>query len=251
MGVWSTSLTCVNTSTSFAASVAEPPPKRRIRWAKSYRVINARFPPIDLFERISDPEDWESLIELETLTNPRVRQEAGEISLVPPEERVSGAGASWVMAPFTHIGWSSRFSDGSWGVYYCAQSLATAVHEKAHHVGLFFARTREPLGTTMELRALVAAIDARFHDIRDGFREAHDPIHYRTAQALARELREAGSNGIVYTSVRHKGGSCLAALRPKAVNPPISGPHLRFHFDGERIDRWFPFADRAWHAIEF
>jgi hypothetical protein len=229
--------------------VAERPPKRRIRWARSYRVINARFPPIDLFERIADPDDWESLIELETLTNPRVRQEAGEISLVPPEERVSGVGTSWVMTPFTHIGWPSRFSDGGWGVYYCAQSLATAVHEKAHHVGFFFARTGEPLGTTMELRALVAAIDARFHDIRRGFRKAHDPNDYLVAQGLARELRETGSNGIVYKSVRHEGGSCLAALRPKAVSPPISGPNLRFHFDGERVNRWFHFGDKAWHAI--
>jgi hypothetical protein len=54
---------------------------------------------------------------------------------------------------------------------------------------------------------------ARFHDIRDGFHEAHYPNDYRVAQVLARELREAGSNGIVYRSVRHKGGSCLAALR--------------------------------------
>ena len=245
----STSLKCVSTSTSFAVKVAERPSKRRIRWAKSYRVINARFPPIDLFERIAEPDDWESLIEVESLTNPRVRQEAGEISLVPPDERVSGVGASWVMAPFTHIGWPSRFSDGSWGVYYCARSLVTAAHEKAHHVGLFFAQTREPLGTTMELRALVAAIDARFDDIRDGFHKAHDPNDYRLAQALARELREAGSNGIVYRSVRQVGGSCLAALRPKAVNPPISGPTLRFHFDGERVDRWFHFGDKAWQAI--
>ena len=230
--------------------MAEHPPKRRIRWAKSYRVINARFPPIDVFERVADPDDWESLLELETLTNPRVRQEAGEISLVPPNDRVSGPGASWVMAPFTHIGWPSRFSDGSWGVYYCAQSLVTAVREKAHHVGLFFARTEEPLGTTMELRALVAAIDARFHDIRGGFRGVHDPNDYRAAQALARELRDAGSNGIVYRSLRHEGGVCLAALRPKAVSLPISGPNLRFHFDGERVDRWFHFGDRVWEAIE-
>jgi hypothetical protein len=229
--------------------VEKPPPKRRIRWAKSYRVVNARFPPIDLFERIADPEDWESLLELEMLANPRVRQEAGEISLVPPDDRVSGAGASWVMAPFTHIGWPSRFSDGTYGVYYCARSLVTAVCEKAHHVGLFFARTEEPLGTTMELRALVAAIDARFHDIRGGFDGAHDPNEYREAQALARELREAGSNGIVYRSVRQEDGVCLAALRPKAVGLPISGPNLRFHFDGERIDRWFHFGEKAWQAI--
>lgn len=230
--------------------MAKSPPKRRVRWARSYRVVNARFPPINVFERIADPGDWESLIELETLTNPRVRQEVGEISLVPTEERVSGPGASWVMAPFTHIGWPSRFSNGTWGVYYCARSLVTAVHEKAHHVGLFYAGTHEPLGTTMELRALVAKVDARFHDVRGAFPRVHDPDEYGAAQALARRLREAGSSGVVYDSVRHEGDACLAAFRPKAVNPPISGPNLRFHFDGERIDRWFHFGDRAWHVLQ-
>jgi hypothetical protein len=125
----------------------------------------------------------------------------------------------------------------------------TAVHEKAHHIGLFFARTEEALGTTMELRALVAGIDASFHDIRRGFAGAHDPNDYRVSQALARELREEGSNGIVYRSVRHEVGVCLAAFRPKAVNAPISGPNLRFHFDGERVDRWFNFGNKAWQAI--
>mgnify|MGYP001820608510 CR=1 FL=1 len=229
--------------------MTEHPPRRRVRWTKSYRVINARFPPIDVFERVADTEDWDSLIELESLTNPRVRQDVGEIALVPPHERVSGTGASWIMAPFTHVGWPSRFSDGSWGVYYCARSLLTAVCEKAYHVGLFLARTEEPLGTTMELRALVAAIDARYHDIRGGFVAAHDADDYSAGQALARELRQASSNGIVYRSVRHEGGSCLAALRPKAVGLPISGPNLRFHFDGKRIDRWFQFGDGAWNAI--
>ena len=126
----------------------------------------------------------------------------------------------------------------------------TAVHEKAHHVGLFFARTGEPLGTTMELRALVAAIDARFDDIRGGFRKAHDPNDYQVAQGLGRELRARGSNGIVYRSVRREGGSCLAAFRPKAVSTPISGPNLRFHFDGEHVDRWFHFGEKDWQEIE-
>ena len=101
----------------------------------------------------------------------------------------------------------------------------------------------------MELRALVAAIDARFQDIRGGFPGAHDRNDYRVAQALARELRDAGSNGIVYRSTRHEGGVCLSALRPKAVSLPISGSNLRFHFDGERVDRWFHFGDKVWQAI--
>ncbi|MEM7436974.1 MAG: RES family NAD+ phosphorylase, partial [Myxococcota bacterium] len=139
--------------------------------------------------------------------------------------------------------------DGSWGVYYCARALRTAVREKAHHVGLFFASTAEPLGTSMELRAIVAAIDARFHDARRGFERVHDPEDYSAGQSLARALRSAGSNGIAYRSVRDEGGDCLAAFRPKALQRPISGPHLRFHFDGVRIDRWFHFGDKAWHEL--
>ncbi len=53
------------------------------------------------------------------LVNPRLRNEAGAIHLVPPEERVTGPGATWVMAPFTHFNPNgSRFSDGTYGVYY-------------------------------------------------------------------------------------------------------------------------------------
>ena len=56
----------------------------RITWTPSWRIIPSRFPPIDLFERIADPADWEALIQLESLTNPRLRDEVGEITLVSP-----------------------------------------------------------------------------------------------------------------------------------------------------------------------
>ena len=101
------------------------PPLRRVRWSRTYRIIPSRYPPVQLFERIGDSEDWEALAEVESLTNDRIRQEIGEISLVPQGERVSGAGASWVMAPFTHLGHPTRFSDGTHGVYYCARHANT------------------------------------------------------------------------------------------------------------------------------
>ncbi len=82
-----------------------------VEWQPCYRIIPSRFPPIDLFERIAPPEDWEALIALESLTNDRIRQEVGDISLVPVDERVSGPGASVVMAAFTHLNPSgSRFA---------------------------------------------------------------------------------------------------------------------------------------------
>src|SRR5579872_4684057 len=65
-----------------------------IAWRPCWRIVPSRFPPIDLFERIAEPGDWDALIALESLTNDRIRDEIGNIALVPPDERISGPGAS-------------------------------------------------------------------------------------------------------------------------------------------------------------
>lgn len=67
-----------------------------------YRIILSRYPQIHLFERVSNPQDWDVLYAVESLTNPRLRDEVGDIRLVPPEDRVYGDGTSWIMAAFTH-----------------------------------------------------------------------------------------------------------------------------------------------------
>lgn len=222
----------------------------RLRWAQAFRVINSRYPPVDVFERVADPKDFEALLWLEQLTNPRVRESIGEIALVAPEERVAGPGASWVMAAFTHIGRSSRFSDGSFGVYYAARYLETAIAETAYHFGRFLRATAEPRGTEIQLRVLISSrIDAVFHDARRGHPALHDPENYAAPQALGKALRSEGSNGVVYASVRHAEKPCLAVFRPKAIPKPRQGPHLGYHFDGERVDRWIRIGDEAWTAL--
>ena len=75
------------------AAAAKLPPRRRVAWAKTYRVVPSRYPPIDLFERVGDPADWETLAAIESLTNDRLRDQVGTISMVPPAERISGPGA--------------------------------------------------------------------------------------------------------------------------------------------------------------
>lgn len=221
----------------------------RVRWRKAYRAINSRYPPIDLFERIADPADWETLYALEQMTNPRVREEWGEISIVPVPERISGPGASWIMAAFTHRS-ASRFTDGSFGVYYAARALETAVRETAFHFGRFLANTHEPKGTILQMRTLISSsLDCQYHDLRQGFDALHDPASYVASQRFAAELRAREANGIVYRSVRHRGGECLAVFRPKAIPIPSQGPHLHYHFDGTRIDRWFQIGESAWTPL--
>ena len=172
-------------------------PTRRVRWKAAYRLVPSRYPPIDIFERVADRTDWEHLYALEALTNPRLRQEAGEISLVPPERRVTGPGASIVMAPFTHASphRPSRFSAGSYGLYYAAAKFETALAEVSFHMGRFYAATGdEPHDEAY--RTYVGAIDAVLHDIRRGdyarFLDP-DPANYGPAQELGRQLRERGA----------------------------------------------------------
>lgn len=60
-----------------------------VAWKPCWRIIPSQFPPIALFERVTEPDDLEAIFELESLTNPRLRDEVGEISLVPLEEPIA------------------------------------------------------------------------------------------------------------------------------------------------------------------
>ena len=82
-------------------------------WDRSYRIIRTVYPPVDLFEDVADPADGELLVSAEAKLNPRVRDQVGDLALVPAHRRLSGPTASLAMAAFTHASTSrpSRFSD--------------------------------------------------------------------------------------------------------------------------------------------
>jgi hypothetical protein len=211
-----------------------------VRWQPCFRVISSRFPPIHLFERVSSPEDWEALYWLESLTNPRLRDEVGEIELVPREDRVFGPGTSVVMAAFTHLNPDgSRFADNTFGAFYAAASLDTSIAETRYHREVFLRATREP-PIELDMRTYLCDVNATFHDIRgqrDLMSDIYDPDSYVASQKLARSLKRAGSNGVVYDSVRHASGQCLAVYRPRLVQNCRQGTHLRYVWDGTRISR--------------
>lgn len=214
------------------------PPVSRVRWRQTHRLVLSHFPPIDVYDDVTDPHDWEALAAAQARTNPRVADDSGEPSPLPPERRLSGAGSSWVMAAFTHISMDrpSRFCDGSYGVYYAGKSLETALREHTHHVGRFYKDAGMPAGWISEVRQLVGSIDARLVDIRGpGFAALLDPDDQAPSRAFAKRLRAEGANGIVYPSVRHGGGECIAAFFPDVVTPPVQGDHFRYYWDGETV----------------
>jgi hypothetical protein len=211
---------------------------RAVKLAPCHRIIASRLPTIHLFERVADPADWDALYRLESMTNPRLRDEIGELSLVPLGDRVSGSNASVVMAPFTHLSpFGTRFTDGGFGAYYAAESIDTSIAETRFHRENFLRATAQP-PLEIEMRAYLADVACEMHDLRGRVAElpgVYDPDSYAESQKLGRRLRDAGSNGIAFDSVRRPGGECIAVFRPRLVQNVRQGVHLRYAWDGHSI----------------
>lgn len=216
-------------------------PVTRVEWKGAVRIIRSAFPPIDLFEDIADPADWPLLISAEQKTNPRIMATIGNLDLVPVERRVGGNGASYLMAPFTHVSMDrpSRFTDGSYGVLYVGRVFETALFETIHHHARFMARTAEAPGWTSQFREIVMSVGADLHDLRSAGAAGHpalDPDSYAASHGLAITLKDVGSDGVVYPSIRHPGGECVGLFYPDCALDPVQGRHLDYHWDGERVD---------------
>jgi hypothetical protein len=211
-----------------------------VRWRPTWRLVPSRFPPVSLFDRVASAGDLEIVADIECLTNDRLREKVGDLKLVPDEDRIFGPGTTPIMAAFTHLDpEGSRFSDGSYGVYYAAKSIDTAIAETIFHRERFLRATKEsPI--EIDMRSYASNVDDRFHDIR-GQQEArpelydHDPACYAPAQSFAALIRAEGSNGIVYDSVRDPGGECIAIFRPRLLTPVVQGSHYCYVWNGESI----------------
>ncbi len=209
-----------------------------LNWKHQYRIIPSEYPPINFFERLVESDLMDALYYIESLTNDRLRNEVGDIALVPTEDRITGPGASPVMAAFTHLSSDcpSRFSDGSsYGVYYAAKTVETAIEETKYHRARFLAYTNEDAGE-IAMRVYIGEIIKPMHDIRsNGYDPLHNPDDWTQSQIFGRKMKTVNSWGIVYRSVRDSGGECIAVLRPPAVTIPRQGAHLSYVWDGEKI----------------
>jgi RES domain-containing protein len=140
------------------------------------------------------------------------------------------------MAAFCHPHpGGGRFNDASRGAWYAGFSIATAHAEAIHH------RTREleEIGgwfdTYVQMAAYLADFDGEFHDLRDRrFAAYMYPNSYRRSQQLGRKLLRENSSGIVYPSVRHRGGTCITCFRPRLVLRVRQGGFYEYRWSGSR-----------------
>jgi hypothetical protein len=212
----------------------------RLHGQVTHRLIPSRYPPVGILDQVASPEDLEAVFELEAWTNDRVSQELGMLYGLPKEEWVFGANATVVMAAFCHARPDGgRFNDSTRGAWYAAFELETAQAEIIYH------KTKElaevgVLETRVEYREYVARFWGEFHDLRPPKREFapyHDPDSYDRSQGLAVALLEAGSNGILYRSVRRTGGECIACFRPALIKEVRQSAHFELIWKGSPMPR--------------
>lgn len=223
-------------------------PLTQVRLMDTHRLIPSRYPPIGIFDAIATPDDLKAIVELEGWTNDRISVELGVTHRLPPSEWVVGRPmASAIMAAFCHPHpRGGRFNTPGLGAWYAAGSLDTAHAEIIHH------RTREleevgVLDARLQMRDYLSDLNAEFPDIRghdDAFAPLYDPDNYAASQAFAAPLRTGGSNGVIYRSVRHPGGECVACFRPRVVVNVRQAAHFEYRWSGTRTPAIVPLTMR-------
>jgi hypothetical protein len=169
-----------------------------------------------------DVTELNALFELEGATNDRLLGEAGLLPGITVRELVFGLSYSHIVnAAFTHPNPAgSRFNSAERGAWYAAFARTTSELEVAYH------RSKELQEIDWQERETFTYVDfladfrGKFHDLRKDrrFRNCLDPNSYSASQRLAMRLLDQGSAGIVYPSVRHESGTCIACFRPALVN---------------------------------
>ena len=209
-----------------------------LRRDETHRLIPSAYSGGDqtvLTRLTNDPDDLAALFELEGATNDRLLGEAGLLPGITVRELVFGLSYSHIVnAAFTHprpLG--NRFNGPERGAWYAGFSRETSAIEVAYHKKKELQEIHWQEKETFTYVDFLADFRGKFHDVRNdpSFKKCLDPESYGASQQLARDLLAAGSAGVVYNSVRHKTGTCIACFRPALVNNVRKGCSLAIAFE--------------------
>jgi hypothetical protein len=200
------------------------PPTTQVDQRNTHRLIPAQFADegASVLTRLTDDDHLlDGIFELDNATNDRLWAESGRSLGIDQRELVFGIPSYRVInAAFSHARpGGTRFSSSDRGAWYAGFELKTAQVEVGYHRRLWLLETGWEEEETSEYSDFLADFRAEFHDIREAekFAGCLSPVSYVSSQVLAGELLSAGSAGMVYPSVRRRGGTCIACFRPVLV----------------------------------
>ena len=210
-----------------------------VRQFDTHRLVPSRHLPQSdsVLVAISDDDaHLQAIFELDAATNDRLLAGRRSLPGIGVDELVSGVPhAAVINAAFCHphpLG--NRFNGPHRGAWYAAFDVETSQAEVGFHKSVQLSEVGR-FDDTATYDDYMADFSANFHDLRSagpGMRTYLDPETYVESQALAERLLETDSLGVVYPSVRHAGGTCIACFRPALVANVRRGKTYRFTWNG-------------------
>ena len=215
------------------------PPLVREAFPRTVRLVaSARLREPVLAPLVDSGDELDLLAEIEGATSGRLVAEERGLGGLSEDELVHGVPhAKFINASFAYAKPREpmRFNPANRGAWYAALAIETCIAEVGHHLTRALADAGD-LNAVVEYGELLASMSGIFVDLRD------DPQHpaldpdpdkgYAAGNALAAQARVEGHNGIIYPSVRHPGGTCIAALWPNVVQSVIQGAMVRLTWAG-------------------
>lgn len=201
-------------------------------------VTTARLRAAVLAALVDGEDELADLAEIEAATSARmIAQDRGISGLRANELVYDVPHAHFINASFAYARpqQPNRFNGPNRGAWYAALDVATCLAEVGFHLTNMLADAGD-YTATVEYAEMFSSMAGDFLDLRQA--PAHPALGaeiataYPVGNALADQARATGLNGIIYPSVRHAGGTCIAALRPAAVQSVRQGAVYRMVWRG-------------------
>ncbi len=214
------------------------PPVRLVRQNDTHRLIPSKYSTNgdSVLTRIAqDDVHLRDIFDLDNATNDRLLAENDLLPGIGIHELVFGVPYSRIVnAAYCHAHpLGSRFNAPDRGAWYAGFAIETAQAEVAFHKSVELAEVGW-FDEEVTYDDYLADFSAAFHDLRDEtkFADCLTPDSYRASQDLTQQLLAAESLGVIYSSVRHRGGTCIACFRPAFVVNVRKDKTYRFVWSG-------------------
>lgn len=214
------------------------PPVSLIRQFDTHRLIPSKYSDNmdSVLARIaSDDAHLNDLFDLDHATNDRLVAENDLLPGIGLGELVFGVPFYRIInAAFCHAHpHGSRFNGPDRGAWYGGFEIETSFAEVSFHKQVEIAEVSWTVPVSVTYDDYLADFTGSFHDLRDApaFVACLEPDSYIASQTLAQQLLEDASLGLIYPSVRHSGGNCIACFRPAVVGNVRKNCTYRFTFE--------------------
>lgn len=204
-----------------------------------YRLIPSRFPPISIYEGVIANDRLNELVEVENLTNPRVKALALRTSGLQPVDPQSPTLQNWNLAPFTYPNpEGSHFFRPGFSALELTDCLQGALATSVRRRETFLRRTREgPIG--LEMRVLRTPVTGEFLDLRHLPEALSKEDRWNIGDQVIREQLD----GVIFRSPDRPSSSCVAVLKESRLGRSDQTKHFKFIWDGERVASVVAFGD--------